>query len=155
MSKYVKPIFVSHPRFLFFPRALRFFISDSPHSRIVSSLMLLFIVENSFSRSLFLFFYFSDFSRKYVYLCHLFWQFSHEARRTTLPRNTLFFLSLWFLRFFVATKRAYAYLTVALSAFLSTENDLHHNLRPNSGGHTSRHNSRVPSEKLNGQGGCF
>lgn len=42
---------------------------------------------------------------------------------------------------------------MAFSAFLSTENDLHHNLRPNIGGHTSRHNSRVPSESnLNGQG---
>lgn len=35
---------------------------------------------------------------------------------------------------------------VVFSAFLSTENDLHHNLRPNIGGHTSRHNHRVPSE---------
>lgn len=42
-------------------------------------------------------------------------------------------------------------LYVAFSAFLSTENDLHHNLRPNIGGHTSRHNSRVPSG-LNGRG---
>lgn len=40
---------------------------------------------------------------------------------------------------------------MAFSAFLSTENDLHHNLRPNIGGHTSRHNSRVPSENLNGR----
>lgn len=44
---------------------------------------------------------------------------------------------------------------MASSAFLSTENDLHHNLRPNIGGHTSRHNNRVPSEILNGQGGYF
>jgi len=42
---------------------------------------------------------------------------------------------------------------VAFSAFLSTENVLHHNLRPNIGGHTSRHNNRVPSEILNGQDG--
>lgn len=44
---------------------------------------------------------------------------------------------------------------VAFFAFLSTENDLHHNLRPNIGGHTSRHNSRVPSKNLNGRGGVF
>lgn len=35
---------------------------------------------------------------------------------------------------------------MVFSAFLSTENDLHHNLRPNIGGYTSRHNHRVPSE---------
>lgn len=49
-------------------------------------------------------------------------------------------------------------LYVAFSAFLSTENDFHHNLRPNIGDHTSCHNSRVPSEKatnLNGCGGVF
>lgn len=42
---------------------------------------------------------------------------------------------------------------MAFSAFLSTENDLHHNLRPNIGGHTSRHNNRVPSKNLNSRGG--
>lgn len=44
---------------------------------------------------------------------------------------------------------------MAFSAFLSTENDLHHYLRPNIGGHISRHNNRVPSGKLNSRGGCF
>lgn len=43
---------------------------------------------------------------------------------------------------------------MAFSAFLSTENDLHHNLRPNIGGYTSRHNTSAPSD-VNGRGRVF
>lgn len=64
---------------------------------------------------------------------------------------TYFSLSLIINNRFVEEERARTRAShVAFSAFLSTENDLHHNLRPNIGGHTSRHNNRVPSEILNG-----
>lgn len=94
-----------------------------------------------------------------TYLLHVsaFLQLAHEARRVTLLRYTL---TIFFLSFSISPILcqwgAYARtLYVASSAFLSTENDLHHNLRPNIGGHTSRHNNRVPSKNLNGRGGWF
>lgn len=126
------------------------------------SLSLLFhlfaVTVKYFSRSLSLF-YFPDFSKVRIYVS-AFLQLAHEARRIMLFRYTLttFFSLFRFLRFFSRWNAYARTLYVAFSAFLSTENDLHHNLRPNIGGHTSRHNSRVPSENLNGregEGGVF
>lgn len=82
----------------------------------------------------------------------------HRCAMLSLIHDHLFFplFNYYLLIIVLSRKRARTRAShVAFSAFLSTENDLHHNLRPNIGGHTSRHNNRVPSEILNGQGGCF
>lgn len=93
----------------------------------------------------------------------LFYHFlvTRHAMATLYSHTLLFSLSLEFsmnlCRWSVHARASH----VAFSAFLSTENDLHHNLRPNIGGHTSRHNNRMRSEILNSQkgrgegGGCF
>lgn len=159
------PILVSLSHTLpFFPRALRS-STFRLHSRTVSRIYIFLLSRYSLSLKIFssfsfslLFLYFSDIFLVNTFVSYLFRQFFlTNARRTTLFRNTLFFFSLSWIPSILRWNEACntRILHVALFAFLSTENDLHHNLRPNSGGHTSRHNSRVPSENLNGQGGCF
>lgn len=167
-----KPAWTKHVQYIYYTRALshRFFsrelrilISDPLHLYNRPRHFPLILLFHTVAENIFLVPFLSftlSISRK-VRTCHLSYDFLiRHAVATLFNTPTLFFfisfsLSLWFSWSLddVAYMRTSHF---AFSAFLSTENDLHHNLRRNIGGHTSRHNNRVPSfEILNGQGGCF
>lgn len=164
MSEHVNHILASHTLSptASSPASFEFLISDPLHSyncKVFSSRSYF-----TFSPSPKIFFscsfsfYFPDFSKVHIYYtCRLSYNLltRHVAWRYFDTPSLSFFSLFRFLRFFVNEVHTRVTLYVAFSAFLSTENDLHHNLRPNIGGHTSRHNNRVPSKNLNGRGGWF
>lgn len=164
MSEHVNHILASHTLSptASSPASFEFLISDPLHSYnckvfFFSLLFHFFAVTENIFLVLFLLLLSRFLESTYLLHVSAFLQLAYEARRVTLLRYTL---TIFFLSFSISPILcqwgAYARtLYVAFSAFLSTENDLHHNLRPNIGGHTSRHNNRVPSKNLNGRGGWF